>query len=85
MTTTTVDAVYREGVFKPLTPVSLPENAPVKLVIEQADLPEPTGITFSSLFGAFPELRAIPDDDIVRVKRLLGESVEKQVRFLQAD
>ncbi len=66
MTTTTVDAIYREGVFKPLTPVSLPENAPVKVVIEQDELPEPTGITFSSLFGAFPELRGIPDDDIVR-------------------
>ena len=85
MTTTTVDAVYREGVFKPLTPNSLPENAPVKLIIEQAELPEPTGITFSSLFGAFPELRAIPDDEIMRVQRLWGESLEKQVRFLHAD
>ena len=85
MTTTTVDAVYREGVFKPLTPISLPENAPVKLIIEQAEPPEPTGIMFSSLFGAFPELRGIPDDDIVRVQRLWGESLEKQIRFLQAD
>ena len=68
MTTTTVDAVYREGVFKPLTPISLPENAPVKLIIEQAELPEPTGVTRSFRFGAFPELRAIPDDDIVRVQ-----------------
>ena len=40
----------------------------MKLIIEQAELPEPTGITFSSLYGAFPELRGIPDDDIVRVQ-----------------
>ena len=48
----------------------------MKLIIEQAELPEPTGVTRSFRFGAFPELRAIPDDDIVRV-----QIVQVELRF----
>ena len=45
---TTVNAVYEDGVFRPEEPVSLPEKAKVRLVIESAepttaDTDDPTG------------------------------------------
>jgi predicted DNA-binding antitoxin AbrB/MazE fold protein len=34
---TTIEAVYQNGVFKPLAPVKLVENERVRLVVEQED------------------------------------------------
>jgi predicted DNA-binding antitoxin AbrB/MazE fold protein len=35
----TIDAIYDGGVFKPLTPLSLPDKARVKLTVQPAKLP----------------------------------------------
>ncbi len=59
---TTVNAVYEDGVFRPEEPVSLPEKAKVRLVIESvepttADADDPTGwkaIDPFSVFGMEP-------------------------------
>jgi predicted DNA-binding antitoxin AbrB/MazE fold protein len=34
---TTVDAVYADGILRPLTALNLPENSTVRLVVETAD------------------------------------------------
>jgi predicted DNA-binding antitoxin AbrB/MazE fold protein len=39
--TTTVEAVYQGGVFKPVRPVDLPENQQVRLEFEPVCLPDP--------------------------------------------
>jgi predicted DNA-binding antitoxin AbrB/MazE fold protein len=37
-----IDAIYDNGVFRPLVPLSLPDNAHVKLTVEPKPIVEPT-------------------------------------------
>jgi hypothetical protein len=39
MVTWTIEAVYQNGVFRPLVPVALPENACVTLVVHGEPMP----------------------------------------------
>lgn len=39
MVTWTIEAVYQNGIFRPLTPVALPENACVTLVLHGEPMP----------------------------------------------
>ena len=57
---TTVDAIYENGVFKPDKPIELADKTKVHLVIEPASLPasddDPTGWkTADALMGFFKE------------------------------
>jgi len=58
MTTVTVQAVYRSGVLQPTTRLDLPEEA---LVEVQVTPMKAAPVSVGSLFGAFPELKAIID------------------------
>ena len=40
---TTVEAVYQDGVFKPVGPVTLPENQRVRLQVEPVEPARPPG------------------------------------------
>ena len=39
--TSTVHAIYENGVFRPVEPVALPENTPVELEVRVPGEPEP--------------------------------------------
>ena len=77
--TITVKAVYSGGVLKPLDPLPLSDNQTVSL--ELTTLPADQVAT-GSLFGAFPELAALTDNDFAWAKRLWEHSVENQSRIL---
>ncbi len=79
MATITVKATYRDGVLKPHVKLDLPDNMPVQVQITPlpVDAPAP-----DSLFGAFPELAGITDDDLAWARRLWEHGIEKQSRIL---
>lgn len=83
MTIMVIDAVHQKGVFRPISPVSLPENARVKVLVQSAETTAASGTERPSLFGAFPELAAITGDDIAWAKSLWQQSLDKQLRILQ--
>lgn len=85
MTTTVIEAVYQEGVFKPINAISLPENARVTVLVSPRDTADQQGAEQQTLFGAFPELAAISDDDIAWAKGLWEHSLDKQMRILGGD
>ena len=71
-----VHAVYQDGVIKPTEPLNLENEAKIQLLI----MPDPSGSEKEapgSLFGAFPELAALSDDDLAWAKRLREYGVEK--------
>lgn len=76
----TVQAVYKNGVFKPKTKLNLPENSVVEVDIRMEKRRD--GVR-STLFGAFPELAAITDDDVSAAKGLWEKSLRKQARLLK--
>ena len=55
--TTTVEAVYQGGVFKPVRPVDLPENQRVQLQVESVSVEE-TLAWLANMQAAREELRA---------------------------
>ncbi len=65
--TITIHAIYRDGVLTPEEKLDLPDNTPVQLQVTA--LPT-TPVQGNSLFGAFPELAALTDNDFAGVKRL---------------
>jgi predicted DNA-binding antitoxin AbrB/MazE fold protein len=79
MKTITVQAVYRKGALRPKKKLDLPENTLVQVQVTPLKAaPVPAG----SLFGAFPELKAITEEDISWIKRLWEHGLEKQMRIL---
>ena len=78
MTTLIVKAVYRQGALQPERKLDLPENTLVQVQITPLSEQAAQG----SLFGAFPELCQVADDDFVWVKNLWEHGVEKQSRIL---
>ena len=72
----TIQAVYRDGKLQPETKLDLPENTPVQVLVMPL-----TAAGRPTLFGAFPQLAAI-GNEIVLVKQLLSDSVEKQMKML---
>ncbi len=79
METITIQAVYHKGVLKPQKKLDLPEDSVVQLQVT----PLPAAKKRSeSLFGAFPELAAVSDEDLSWVKRQWEHGLEKQSRLL---
>lgn len=81
METITVQAVYEKGVLKPRKKLDLPEHSVVEIQIEAAHQSSKAGK--ASLFGAFPELGAITDQDLKSVKKSWDRSAKKQSRMLK--
>jgi len=82
MTTQVVDAVFEEGVFRPLTPLALADNVRVRIVISQEAVVEGSTEPVRSLFGSLPQLSALADIDILAIKDLWRSSLDKQIRIL---
>jgi predicted DNA-binding antitoxin AbrB/MazE fold protein len=80
METFTVQAVYKKGVLRPKTKLNLPENSVVEVDVR---MKKRKGGVRATLFGAFPELAAITDDDVLGAKGLWEKSLRKQTRVLK--
>jgi hypothetical protein len=78
---TTVTAVFQDGVLKPTRKLKLRPNEKVKLhVLRLGRAAGSTGL--GPLAGAFPELAALADEDLVAGKRLWERGLEHQFRRL---
>jgi predicted DNA-binding antitoxin AbrB/MazE fold protein len=75
----TIQAIYKDGVLKPLEPLNLAENQTVSLEVLFI---EAENQSRESLFGKFPELAQLTDDDFAWAKRLWEHGLEKQLRIL---
>lgn len=80
METITVQAVYEKGVLKPRKKLNLPEHSVVDLEVKTS---QPKRLARKSLFGAFPELAIITDDDVRQVKKQWNKSLQRQSRLLK--
>ncbi len=78
MATRAIEAIYQDGVFKPLTPVGLAENEHVILLLQA---PAEAGAA-PLPFGAFPALAALTDDDLAWAEQALNRSLERQLSLL---
>lgn len=81
METITVQAVYEKGVLKPRKKLDLPEHSVVEIQIDAAH-PD-SKIRQASLFGAFPELKAVTDQELKSVKKSWDRGAKKQSRLLK--
>jgi hypothetical protein len=79
MITTTIRATYRGGVLQPETELVLPENTTVELEI--TPLPQTPG-PVEPLFGAFPALAELTDDDFAWARRLWEHGFQRELRLL---
>ena len=79
MAVMTVKAIYKDGVLKPKTKLNLPDDTLVELKV--TPITEPVSERHS-LFGAFPELASLSEDDFEWAKRLWEHSLAKQSRIL---
>lgn len=80
METITVQAVFQDGILRPKTRLNLPENIVVEVQVKTI---AEKGGTKKTLFGAFPELEAITDDEMLEAKGLWDQSLRKQARLLK--
>ena len=76
----TFQAVYQKGVLKPKIKLDLPENTVVQVQLLPASAERKVP---DSLFGAFPELASITEDDIQWAKSLWNDSAQKQRRIVE--
>jgi predicted DNA-binding antitoxin AbrB/MazE fold protein len=81
MTTITISAVYRKGKLEPQAKLNLPENAQVELQVTPIPSEEPP--LPKTLFGLFPELAALTEEDIMWAKQLWEKGSEKQLKLLE--
>ena len=79
MTVITIDAVVSDGVLKPTTPFLLPEGTKVQAQIFVASSDSASA---NSLFGSFPQLSTLGDDDSAWAKRLWEQGFDRQVHNL---
>ena len=78
MATITVHALYQDGVLKPKQKIDLPEETLVQVQVTPVEMGT---IPSGPLFGAFPELAKITQEDISWAKRLWENGLEKQFRI----
>ena len=79
MTVITIDAIVSNGGLKPTTPLDLPEGTKVQAQIFVATA---NTTATDSLFGAFPQLSTLGDDDFVWAKELWEQGVKRQIHKL---
>lgn len=79
MTTIVIPAIYRDGVLHPQTRIDLPDNTPVEIQVTPVSR---AASPAASLFGAFPQLGALPEDDFAWAKRMWEHGLERQSRAL---
>jgi predicted DNA-binding antitoxin AbrB/MazE fold protein len=79
MSVITVEAIYKDGILKPKTKLDLPDNTLVEVSV--TPIPKPASRR-RSLFGAFPELALLTEDEFEWAKRLWEHGLEKQSRIL---
>jgi len=75
----TIQATYENGWLKPAIQLDLPEGVVVQveiLPLSPADRPA------TLLFGAYPDLAALTDDEFAWAERLWEHGLEKQSRIL---
>jgi hypothetical protein len=75
MATFTVQAVYQDGVLQPRVKLNLPDNTPVQIQVTPLPVDR---VSANSLFGLFPDLATLSDDDFAWAKRLWEHSLERQ-------
>ncbi len=80
MSANVIDAVYQNGVFKPLQPVTLAENEPVKVLVWVASSSVKT--RRRTLFGALQVQNDVSDDDLAWAKQLWERSLDKQMQVV---
>ena len=79
MGTITVQATYSDGVLKPRVKLDLPDNTTVQVQITPLVAAD---AATDSLFGAFPELAMLSDEDVAWARRLWDHGAQKQARIL---
>lgn len=81
MSTNVIDAIYQDGVFKPLQPVTLAENEPVQVLVWVA--PPAAKIGRRTLFGALRVLSDLSDEDLSWAKHLWDQGLDGQLHILR--
>ncbi len=81
MNANVIDAVYQDGVFKPLQPITLAENEPVKVVVWATSSSAKT--EGRSLFGALRVSGDVSDEDLTWAKHLWDQGLSKQLHLLR--
>lgn len=76
--TTTVEAIYQGGVFKPIRPINLPENQRVTIVVESPNVPTnaPPKKSLKDLVGTVALTGQPPDDE--EIDRLRAEALREK-------
>ena len=85
MTSITIEAVYKNGVFRPLQPVSLPDDTRVEIKVPAVVPDQPTEMKLGPLAGAFPGLAALADNDLEWARDQWELGLEKQLKLLAED
>ncbi|MEI2692889.1 MAG: antitoxin family protein [Anaerolineae bacterium] len=81
----TVEAIYQDGVFKPLRPVRLANNTRVEIRIAQNVEAIVDDSDLGPLAGAFPELASLTDADIEWAKDQWQRGLQRQLDLLRDD
>ncbi len=81
----TVEAIYQDGVFKPLHPVRLANNTRVKIRIAQNVEAIVDDSDLGPLAGAFPELASLTDADIEWAQDQWQRGIQRQLEMLKDD
>ncbi len=77
---TQVEAIYENGVFRPLRPVALPEHRRVTLTVEEGEPADPGAadrvefVLSADRWQAFCEALDAPPKEIPALKKLLTEA-----------
>lgn len=83
--TATFEAIYQDGVFKPLHPVRLANNTRVEIRIAQNVEAIVQDSDLGPLAGAFPELASLSDADIDWAKEQWQRGLQRQLDLLRDD
>lgn len=73
-----IEAIYQDGVIKPLAKLELPENE--RLKVEITCFPEKV----ISLRGIWKDVGTVSDEEIEEAKKLWGKGLKKQLRMLKS-
>jgi len=80
MTSVTIEAVYKNGVFRPLQPVLLPDNTRVEVKVPAKAPDRAGGMKLGPLAGAFPDLASLADNDLEWARDQWELGLENQLK-----